>query len=654
MAKKYKIRAEANRLKLFLFGIVWLVLQGILVFYKTPIGFISDEVLYKRIADSLFHFQPAISWHYPILYPLLISPGLFFNTYFYEAMVMINIIFKGLCLIVIWKLLRRETDNERAFYILILIGFSPIYFLYSRVLFAENLACPLLIINFLYHESFRKKLLSDDISTKKKLGFTVIASLLSLALFWTKYLMLITLPVFCLCWCSVYLREKSAVWIKVKKFMGTAILYTLMVLVCILGYAFCYAVRTGMPLTLETITGTMGFGIGSGPANNGYAITVEAKWLLSYALYALLGAVPIIAGIIVMTGRRCLNNNKAMITLGAILILALVYISARHSTYVDYNAGGKMMNLCGRYVAYATPILAICWLRTYINTAKNKLKIVWGGAIGIILVWVSYILLYVTSPGVEQSASWLTGLRAADNAGFTNLGISLCIIYCICIFIICISNYKSAAVIISILMCVHSFAAIFTCEKYHTRDYMYSAMAKEFFDRYQDDTAIILCTEALDYTYLSGQKLFYQTGDRLDYVSVMTVTDMEQPMYFAGDEQNYFFVVDADLTDKKIYEENKDLYEGSIEQNKLFLKWDSSRFAEGDISADMKLLGDNQVQFSCRGDAGTIFICGTYILPAIIAEGQAVVTVDKNALTEDMIYIFDMGSLTASKIKLEW
>ena len=81
-----------------------------------------------------------------------------------------NILFKGICLLVIWKLLKRTIDDERrAFYALILIGFSPIYFLYSRVLFAENLACPLLIINVLYHEVYRQKLIDENATFRNKL-----------------------------------------------------------------------------------------------------------------------------------------------------------------------------------------------------------------------------------------------------------------------------------------------------------------------------------------------------------------------------------------------------------------------------------------------------------------------------------------------------
>ena len=194
-------------------------------------------------------------------------------------------------------------------------------------------------------------------------------------------------------------------------------------------------------------------------------------------------------------------------------------MSARHSTHVDYNEGGKMINLCGRYVAYSTPILAICCLRIgefskVINRKCIIRRLLSGIIIGWSGVWLPYFLLYVFSPGVEQSTSWLTGIRAAENAGFTNFGIELCLIYSICILFILVVDYRISIGIICVLMCVNSFAAILTCEKYHSKDFEYSKMMKELFSEYQNDTIAVLCTNSADYENLYGKWLFYQVGHK--------------------------------------------------------------------------------------------------------------------------------------------
>lgn len=108
-------------------------------------------------------------------------------------------------LVLYLSVIKKVTDEERAFFILIIIAFSPIYFCYSRILFAENLACPLLIINLLYHKAYRKRLIDENISWRCRFYYCAIAALLSLGLYWTKYLMLVTLPIFCLFWCLVLL-----------------------------------------------------------------------------------------------------------------------------------------------------------------------------------------------------------------------------------------------------------------------------------------------------------------------------------------------------------------------------------------------------------------------------------------------------------------
>ena len=59
MREKALFRRKENIL--IFFFVIWLSLQFLLVFYKTPIVIISDEILYKRISYSIFQFQPPIS-----------------------------------------------------------------------------------------------------------------------------------------------------------------------------------------------------------------------------------------------------------------------------------------------------------------------------------------------------------------------------------------------------------------------------------------------------------------------------------------------------------------------------------------------------------------------------------------------------------------
>lgn len=633
---------------------VWAALQILLVFYKEPIVFISDEVLYKRISYSLFQFQPALSWHYPVLYPMLVSIGFFFQEYFYEAMLAVNILFKGACLLIIWRLLKKNTHETRALYALILIAFSPIYFLYSRLLMAENLACPLLIISVLYHEHYRNAAIK--LGGAKRLGYTIVAAAMSLALFWTKYLMLVTLPVFCLFWSTAVLNEPIELRKKVLTFLRDAFLYTFFVVSCIGIYAWIYAVRTSQPFSLDIITGTMGFAVGSGPSVNGYAMSAGLNWVASYALYALLGCAPIIAGMISDSERRLWKENRRLFLLCGMLILVLIYVSARHSTHVNYNEGGKMMNLCGRYVAYATPLLAICWMRTCAFSKKHMarpMRMLLGAVIGIAVVWSAYEALYVHSPGVEQSASWLTGIRAADNAGFTNLGILFCWICCIGICITVASNRRIGIGVICILMCVNSFAAIMTCEKYHPKDYAYSAVTKKLVRRHKNDEVAIVCTDSLDKTYLKVQ--FYENGDSLKGISVWSVPDLNRPLYIQSHEGNYLFALKTAAIEPMLYQTNMDLFEGDFDDALVFLKWDDDNFETVYRETKVSYERDGHIRVSCEGNKNLVFISGTYLFPAAYEaeENQTVSDIEIQYLKTNTISIYDLEHLTVSQVTLE-
>lgn len=661
-AGKNYAKSETNirgvsKYKLKLFFLVWTCLQFALTFFGSPIVFISDEIMYARIAYSLFQFKPAISWHYPVLYPMLISVGFFFGNYFYEMMLIVNILFKGICLIIIYNLLKRTTDARRAFLILILIGFSPIYFLYSRVILSENLACPLLIINVLFHEIYRKKMIDDSVSKKRKLVYLIGAALLSLALYWTKYLMLITLPIFCLFWCEIYFKNvERNCFRKYKKFFLAALMYTFTVLVCILGYAIIYALRLKMPFSMELLLGTMGFTIGSGPSNNGYAVLVDFKWVVCYTLYALLGGALIIVGIVIKINRRLLKEHREIIVLSAVLVLGLIYISARHSTYVNYNEGGKMMNLCGRYVAYATPLLAICWVRIFDFAKSESIRLsrkISGGLIGSCIVWVAYEWLYVFSPGVTQSTSWLTGIRAAENAGFTNLGVSMCWLFCMGIVILLFSDYKIGIAAILLLMNINSFAAILTSEQYHHKDYAQSRVIKEINSRYKEDSVVVICTNAGDYNTLLNRTLFYKLGGGFDNFSVWSIENMKQPL-FINEDSRYLFFVSLESLDSNAYADNTDLYEGDIEHEDVFLMWDRSRFKESSREIEMSQLDEGQIELSCEGNEKTIFICGTYILPVKVEGDTITATVTTNLLSSgyDTVYIYNLENLTVNNFKL--
>ena len=121
--------------------------------------------------------------------------------------------------------------------------------------------------------------------------------------------MIVTLPVFCLFWCSVYYRKNDK-WRSIWKVFRQGCFYTAIVLACVLLYAFVYSISTEIAFSKETLLGTMGFIAPHGPEHTGYSMEADLKWVISYILYALLGAITIVVAIIIYAKQELVKKIR--------------------------------------------------------------------------------------------------------------------------------------------------------------------------------------------------------------------------------------------------------------------------------------------------------------------------------------------------------
>lgn len=194
--------------------IIYFFLQLIYVYAKGTCVSVSDEYTYKQIAMDIFQGEAVSSFHYPFVYPFILSLSFYFGDAFYNVMLFENILLKTILLAVIFKMLASVVENrEDRGLVLTLIAFSPSYFLYSDWIMAENLFSPLLLITILYYISRRNIMISDTIALKNKLSSSAIAGALAVALFETKYLAIILIPLWFAFWfsCSVPLLKNKKV-----------------------------------------------------------------------------------------------------------------------------------------------------------------------------------------------------------------------------------------------------------------------------------------------------------------------------------------------------------------------------------------------------------------------------------------------------------
>ncbi|MEJ2079431.1 MAG: hypothetical protein P8020_15325 [Acidobacteriota bacterium] len=105
-----------------------------------------DELLYKRDAESILQGLPYFSFHYPPLYPLVLSAAFIFRTHWYLAMLLINAVVSSTVIFPVWAISRRFLTTRQSWLVAAVILLLPYGFAYPPVLWSENLFIPLLCL----------------------------------------------------------------------------------------------------------------------------------------------------------------------------------------------------------------------------------------------------------------------------------------------------------------------------------------------------------------------------------------------------------------------------------------------------------------------------------------------------------------------------
>ncbi len=611
--------------KYWLILLIFVISQITFVFYSKPYIVNGDEKVYKEIAQDIFYGNPVSSFHYPFLYPAILAPGLICKQHFLWAMLCINIVIKVIGLGVIYVLLKKLLPSGRILAVVIMIACTPGYFVFSRLLLSENLSVPLLLIAVLYHMVFRRVKISDEIRNKGRVWFTIGAALLSLSLFWTKYLMLVLLPIFCLYWCTACLnREKKST---VRYFVWDGIVYVSTVCIFIGLYFLLYAARTGAEPTFELLKATMGFATKAGPESTGYALLPSGRWIICYLAYAILGNVLIVTHIIGRTDIQKLRAFKGHFYFIISLAVMLIFVSARHSTLVYYNEGGQMVKLLGRYITYITPLSVVVWAFLVDKTEANRTS-KWRGRIaflyGTAAIWIPYLILYRRKLW-NPNEDWLSGCRGLENIGYLEWGALLCVTTGVCVLVVALAKRHLAVMIICVAMLAHSVAAMGTWEK---NNYMmgYAELMEDFLQAHQGERLYVYCNDSLNYVEALQMASFYNVDGRYDGVAVIPVVWYESPMLLDDSIPLYFML--------------------NIENETVFWQWDASAFEEKGMNVTVEVT-DDRIHLSYEGNPNSICVFQGLIQPVVCRDGKVEIDLEETEPSEGSldITIYDLEKL---------
>lgn len=398
-----KEKTEEKRAVIFAAALIgiFFAAQCIYCFVPHPILAMGDEVIYKQLAFEIYELKPVSSFHYPIIYPLLLAPAAALgNGGFYYGMIFLNIVYKAALLAVISRLLQKWMKGKAALYVLALIAFSPSMFIWSKYVMSENIMAPLLVVVILYYINYQGLIYDGHVKNRRKVCCTIAAASLAVCLYWTKYLSLVLFPVFFLYWTGFLDIRRLLQNRKWKQFMGTAALFLSVVAGYIIGYAWIHSLRSGIPMSFSLLKESMGFSIGSGPSNSGYFLLPEFRWSTAYLLYVFLG-IAVLLPVFVLRAKRIFVKYPAETIFFALFAAALIFVSARHSTYGGL-VNGMMIKLLGRYTAYISLFLYILWGKIIseediqegrVPTKLLKRNAVFAG-VELLALYVSYHALY--------------------------------------------------------------------------------------------------------------------------------------------------------------------------------------------------------------------------------------------------------------------
>ena len=194
-----------------------LVLYGALLAYKLLVVIwlrsepqVSDEFTYIKMARTLFAQGRYNSVQYPLLYPLYLLPACFFGDYTYLVMKILGAVSSSFVPVCTYLIARLYLKPDKSCICAAFSAVIPFQYVTTMTIMSENLYFPLFLLAIFLVLRKRKRLIVSDIGLGALLG----------ALFMTRHITFVCIPVFALGWLMRELGEKRS-W---KSIIGRGIL----------------------------------------------------------------------------------------------------------------------------------------------------------------------------------------------------------------------------------------------------------------------------------------------------------------------------------------------------------------------------------------------------------------------------------------------
>lgn len=518
--------------------IIYFFLQLIYVYAKGTCVSVSDEYTYKQIAMDIFQGEAVSSFHYPFVYPFILSLSFYFGDAFYNVMLFENILLKTILLAVIFKMLASVVENR---------------------------------------------------------------------------------------------EDRGLV-------LG--------------GVVLTYCVKSGCKIDLEIVKLSLGFSSGSGPENTGYKMLPQMKWIICYTAYPFLQAGIIVGENLKIRWKDIPKSIRENIIFLRIISLLLIFVAARHSSLVDYNADG-MLKLLGRYVTYIVLIEIIIYAITEKYKKEEKAIDRFFRIFMLVACTVfCYAILYGNFAW-KPAEDWLASLRGLENLAFLKLGYIFVIVTCILIVVSQVFGKKITVICWLLFAGVNVYCSLDASE-FYADNHSYIKATKELINEYGNEQVSVYSTDMENYLG-SLQSFGFLYRGNLDGEFWFLQSGFSQSPISINPERVNFFTLKNSMIDKEKYDKISDNVVKSDFSNVLYVRFDDNVFLLNRTNRNIEVTKtENEIVIKCKEEPSNIvLLVNQMIMPYQYEDGACVYHIERDWIGDtSKAVLYRFSDLTLTHIEL--
>lgn len=397
---------------------------------------------------------------------------------------------------------------------------------------------------------------------------------------------------------------------------------------------------------------SLGFSSGSGPENTDYKMLPQMKWIICYTAYPFLQAGIIVGENLKVRWKDIPKSIRENIIFLRSISLLLIFVAARHSSLVDYNADG-MLKLLGRYVTYIVLIEIIIYAITEKYKKEEKAIDRFFRIFMLVACTVfCYAILYGNFAW-KPAEDWLASLRGLENLAFLKLGYIFVIVTCILIVVSQVFGKKITVICWLLFAGVNVYCSLDASE-FYADNHSYIKATKELINEYGNEQVSVYSTDMENYLG-SLQSFGFLYRGNLDGEFWFLQSGFSQSPISINPERVNFFTLKNSMIDKEKYDKISDYVVKSDFSNVLYVRFDDNVFLLNRTNRNIEVTKtENEIVIKCKEEPSNIvLLVNQMIMPYQYEDGACVYHIERDWIGDtSKAVLYRFSDLTLTHIEL--